>query len=67
MRRLLILMTLTPFLTACANSLPEQTALCTATKADRSTHTRNLIEDGGPKSRASGLVLLGKFQRGCAE
>ncbi|MHC9235011.1 hypothetical protein ACX9MO_05140 [Pseudooceanicola sp. 502str34] len=42
-------------------------ALCSGTVDDRREHARALIEDGGPRSAATGAALLGKLARGCNE
>lgn len=40
-------------------------ALCNSTREARQAHAAALIEDGGPKSRATGAVALGQIARGC--
>lgn len=44
----------------------DDAAVCAGTAADRSAHARALAEDGGPVSRRSGAVLIGKIDGACA-
>lgn len=60
-------LTLALSVAGCAPSPVSIPALCSATKADRRAHAGALIEDGGPKSAATGAIVLSKFQRGCQE
>lgn len=40
-------------------------AICEQTAGDRTRHARALVEDGGPQSRRTGAVLIGKIDAGC--
>lgn len=64
MRLFLTLATLT-FCASCAGLRIDQTALCSGTKQSRMVHAGALIDDGGPKSRATGATLLGQIEAGC--
>lgn len=51
-------------LTGCSVAVSDP-ALCAGTAADRTAHARALVQDGGPLSRRSGAILIGKIDAGC--
>lgn len=50
--------------TGCAASLSEP-AICAGVKQPAIDHQGGLIEDGGAKSKRTGVVLLEKLRAGC--
>lgn len=65
MAKALILMMLPLVSAGCANLPVSESVLCRATDDSRKAHAAALIEDGGPQSQATGITVLGQFQRGC--
>jgi len=66
MVRLFLIPAILPLVSGCAPSLVSQTALCSGTQQSRNSHAEALLDDGGPKSVATGATLLGQLQAGCA-
>lgn len=46
-------------------SVPTDNAICKVSEAPRNEHTEALLEDGGPKSARTGLVLIETLDRAC--
>ncbi|MHC9236986.1 hypothetical protein ACX9MO_15260 [Pseudooceanicola sp. 502str34] len=65
--KMLICLTLLLSAAGCVKQQVSIPALCSGTMDERRDHARALIEDGGPRSAATGAALLGKMRRGCAE
>ena len=49
---------------ACA-SVPTDNAICSVTEAPRTELAGALVDDGGPRSQRTGLVLIETLDRGC--
>lgn len=50
----------------CSVALPvSESALCDWTELSRALHAEALLEDGGPKSVATGATVLGQFDAAC--
>ena len=49
----------------CASSLISTNALCNGTRQPRAAHAHALLNDGGPKSIATGATLLGQISAAC--
>ena len=62
-----ILALLLTSLSACAGLPVSEDAICDGTSNLRRTHAGDLLLDGGPRSQASGELLLTALQSGCAE
>lgn len=52
------------FLIACT-STPSDNSLCSITEKPRADHAQGLIDDGGPVSRRTGLVLIEVIEGVC--
>ena len=48
----------------CASEV-SQAAICDGSEKLRTDHAAALVEDGGPKSKASGVALIGTIDAGC--
>ena len=48
-----------------ASQSVKSAAICDGTKLDRAEHAKALVSDGGAQSKATGVRLLGKLDKGC--
>jgi hypothetical protein len=63
--RLIFLLMMTTLIASCS-SLPVETAgVCEASEPDRAAHAAALLDDGGPRSKRTGAVLLSGLQGAC--
>lgn len=59
-----MLWTTLPLISACATA-PTDNAICQVTAQPRTALAQGLVEDGGPKSKRAGLVLIETLDRTC--
>lgn len=63
--RKILAMILTPLIVGCTSV--SESAICSGTMKARDTHTRALINDGGPSSKVTGARLIGLIDAGCQD
>lgn len=65
MRQTICLMILACLQTGCVSAVGSEAAICAGTAAATTAHAAALADDGGPRSMATGALLIRQLDAGC--